>query len=647
VREGDRFSAGVVVNQRAGGTRSVEVEATARGITLSGDRKKSATLTGAAGQEVRFDFTGQAGDSAALQFAVRGGDDADAVAVNVPVRPGYYPLAQTIAGSVRDTATALLTLEQDVDPARSRLEISFGSSTLAIVRGARSRLRVYPYYCTEQVSSAALPLIALYRAHQQNPAVHAPATAQNDIQSAVRTIVRRQRPDGGIGYWTMHDWSTPWLTAYAARVLLEARAAGFAVDSTVLTRAGEYLTRTLHQPERPRFAIARWYENRAMTLSDRIAAVDVLSRMGMPDVAVENTLLAQASSLFWEDRVLLAEIFARRGAIAPARNLLTAAWQRVTPSGRKLTLPDSGAAHYFESSARPAARLLTATLAVDPNHPQLGALVETVIDHGRAGARDIWNTQDYGSTVLALMAFEQTRHQTGQATIRINGPGGPILTRTAGAEARDTTIALTGLVQGNVVRLNIVAQNANTPVYYFMTMREVPKTRPVTPISRGIQVERWYERVDTKVPVTRVNAGDLVRVRLRVTVPDDRQFLILDDPLPAGLEAVDLSLRTVRPPGMDLPEDIGQQRDDGFEGWYYGTWDSGVWSAFDYKELRDDRVIYFATYLWKGTHTATYLARATTPGTFVLPPAHAEEMYNPGVNGRTAGGEFVVNAPVR
>ena len=78
--------------------------------------------------------------------------------------------------------------------------------------------------------------------------------------------------------------------------------------------------------------------------------------------------------------------------------------------------------------------------------------------------------------------------------------------------------------------------------------------------------------------------------------------------------------------------------------WYYGSWDSGWWSPFDHKELRDDRVVYFATVLWKGTYTATYVARATTPGTFVRPPAHAEEMYNPAVHGRSDGGVFTVTA---
>jgi len=53
-------------------------------------------------------------------------------------------------------------------------------------------------------------------------------------------------------------------------------------------------------------------------------------------------------------------------------------------------------------------------------------------------------------------------------------------------------------------------------------------------------------------------------------------------------------------------------------------------------------VVYFARALEKGIYTATYVARATTAGTFVRPPAHAEEMYNPSLGGRSDGGVFRV-----
>lgn len=650
VREGDRFSAGVVVNQRTEGAQRVEVEASARGIALGGAKKKTETLSGAAGREVRFDFTAQPGDSARFQFVARGARETDAVAARIPVRPSYHPLAQTIAGAVYDTATTDFALEQDIDPARSTVEISFGRSTLAVVSGARRTLRVYPYYCTEQISSTVLPLIALYRAQKQLGVKVAPATAEADIRTAIRVITRRQGADGGIGFWSPNDWSSPWLTAWATRVLLEARGAGFDVDSAVFARAAEFMTRRLHQPTRPRFAVARWYEDQSVTLSERVAAVDILSRLRKPDIPMENTLLGMTPQMRWEDRVLLAEVLARRGGVRPAQAILANAWQDVKTEGRKVTLPVDNRRHYFSSDARPAARLLTATLAIEPNHAQLGQLVETLVEHGRAARSGFWNTQDYGWTVLALMAYERQRAQTAGGTLRIDGAKGPLLTRDLGAsDVRDTTIALTGLVTGRSVRFKVSAQNVSGPVYYYITIREVPRTRPVRPVDRGIQVERWYERVDARTPVTRAAAGELVRVKLRITVPADRHFVVLDDPLPAGLEAVDLSLRTVRPPGTSLreerePDNRGEEDD---ATWYYGTWDAGVWSAFDHKELRDDRVVYSATYLWKGTYTATYLARATTPGTFVMPPAHAEEMYNPAVNGRTGGGEFIVTVPAR
>ena len=74
----------------------------------------------------------------------------------------------------------------------------------------------------------------------------------------------------------------------------------------------------------------------------------------------------------------------------------------------------------------------------------------------------------------------------------------------------------------------------------------------------------------------------------------------------------------------------------------YGRYEGGWWSPWDFREIRDDRVVWSASWLWKGTWDLSYIARATTPGTFVRPPARAEEMYDPGVNGRSDGGRFTV-----
>ena len=69
--------------------------------------------------------------------------------------------------------------------------------------------------------------------------------------------------------------------------------------------------------------------------------------------------------------------------------------------------------------------------------------------------------------------------------------------------------------------------------------------------------------------------------------------------------------------------------------WWFWTW-------YEHQNLRDDRTEAFSSYLWAGTHEYSYVARATTPGTFVVPPAKAEEIYAPETFGRSGGDVVVV-----
>jgi hypothetical protein len=304
---------------------------------------------------------------------------------------------------------------------------------------------------------------------------------------------------------------------------------------------------------------------------------------------------------------------------------------------------------YFASRVREEARLLTATMAIEPAHPLVGPLVETLVAQGRAGQGWMWNTQDYAFAVTALAAFESRQRQAGARTVRVRAGNRVLATSSAAnASVADTGIALDGLLarardEERALRLAVDVQGgSDLPAYYYLTVTEVPLRPPVRPDEAGIRVERWYERYDDGRPVTSVAEGDLVRVRLRVTVPAQRHFVVLDDPLPAGLEAIDLSLRTVAAlpgPAAGSPE-AREGSDSG--AWGYGRWDSGWWTPWEHRELRDDRVVYAATVLWPGTYTASYVARATTPGEFIRPPAHAEEMYNPAVQGRSDGGVFTV-----
>ena len=661
VRPGDRFEAGVVVNQRIGGTPKVQVDATATGAaTRRGAGRKTARLEAGRGREIRFSFETTEGDSAAFTFAAHAEGERDAVRAAVRVRPASNPRVHTAAGTVTDTTTVVFRLPADIDPARSSLQLGVGTSPLAAIQGARHFFDMYPYACTEQLASSARALIALYRVETELGIDSlVPGDARERIERAVRTISARQRADGGIGFWSEDGWTTPWLSAYAGLVLQEARAAGVPVSDSVLARLGGYLTDALHQPIGPivpAAPVAFWYERVAVRLSDRVMAVAYLRGAGKPDRPAENELLRQAGQLAWEDRARLAEVLARGGDRDAARRLLEPLWAGVKIEGRRATLPaEAGREFYFSSTARPAAYLLGATIALDPSHSLIGPLIETLVEQQRRlGAG--WNTQDFGVATGALVdAHRVLAARAPGGRIAVSARGRTLTRREASAAAGPgEAVPLTGLLEQDgdesVLRLR-VESSSEAPVFFWINVTELPRTRAVRPGEEGIAVERWYEDYATGAPVTEVAAGALVRVRLRVTVPRERHMVVLDDALPAGLEAVDLSLRTTGlPPGVGAADSasagpLEENRDSPARPfWAYGRWEAGWWSPFEHREMRDDRVVWFATVLWPGTYTATYVARATTPGKFVRPPAQAEEMYNRGVNGRSDGGAFVVTA---
>jgi uncharacterized protein YfaS (alpha-2-macroglobulin family) len=125
---------------------------------------------------------------------------------------------------------------------------------------------------------------------------------------------------------------------------------------------------------------------------------------------------------------------------------------------------------------------------------------------------------------------------------------------------------------------------------------------------------------------TSFKAGDLINVTLRIRNTKERRYVAITDPIPAGTEPVDAWFATT---ASALAE--AQQQNETSSSWAW--WERG---GFDHIERHDDRVDLFATRLAEGETVYTYLVRATTAGTFIAAPTHAEEMYEPEVFGRTA-----------
>jgi uncharacterized protein YfaS (alpha-2-macroglobulin family) len=508
--------------------------------------------------------------------------------------------------------------------------------------GAFERLRVYPYYCSEQIASVGRSLVAIWRATRRTNPNALGGDPLPRLQQIADALASRMTTEGSIAYWPDDVWTTPWLTSYAGLFLIDARDLGVRVDSTVIRRIGSYLTQYLASHVDTGGMNRFEQRDKRRRLSQRVASVDFLRRAGSPSVSAEDSLIAVARVMFWEDRLRLAEVLSRRDDRRDvAITLLDAAWRAVVVAGNRVDLPDSARGpRDFPSRIAPAARLLTATLVLRPDEPRTGGVIETVLQQGRAEAAWSWTTQDYASAVIALATIADTAAARPARLVSRSGP----LAETTG---RSNGIPLTGLLETNrdgTLRLALRVETGVTDrVFYSIQVDEVPLVAPTRPDIQGIVVERWYERYSDGAPITSITEGEIVRVRLRVTVPSIRQFVALEDPLPAGLEPIDRRLRTSGSLAT-FPSTVAAPRREApiWHEWLYGAWDNGEWSPWEHKELRDDRVLYFARLLWAGSYNASYIARATTSGNFVRPPAHAEEMYNPALQGRSDGGRFTV-----
>jgi uncharacterized protein YfaS (alpha-2-macroglobulin family) len=184
--------------------------------------------------------------------------------------------------------------------------------------------------------------------------------------------------------------------------------------------------------------------------------------------------------------------------------------------------------------------------------------------------------------------------------------------------------------------------------YYKAQLSYSPKELPKSATNAGIEIRREYSVrrggawTLLAAPVS-VRQGELVKIDIFARLTAPKHFVIVEDPIPGGLEAVNRDLAT----SSEVDATRGQ-----FEGAANSFWfdlrewiDFGAtfWS-FYHKELRHGSARFYSEYLPAGNYHLSYVAQAIGVGEFSIPPARAEEMYDPDVFGLSASDRLVVSA---
>jgi hypothetical protein len=613
VRAGDRFEASVVVSgEKAEG--DAEVTAKVEGLTLASPARQTVRLASGEPAEIRFALRADRPGPARFTVNAALGKATDAMTLATEVVTPLVPESASIDGETSAAAAEALGDLGSIRTDYGGLEIALSTTPLSGLADGIEQLVEYPYGCTEQTVSRLVPLLALGDLASALGA-SLPADTQRAVTESIARLASHQRRDGGFGLWRESSKSSPWLTAWAAWGLGEARRRGAAVPPDVEDRARAYL----------REAAAVTPEATADRLAVAAFVADLAALDGKLDAALAGRLFERREQLPPFSRALLLHAL----VLGKGDRAQIAELSRDLESTVRL---DGGAARVvaqrypgvpFDTDTRTTAMLLRALVAVDPAGPLVPRLARALLESRRGGR--FRTTHEAAWALLALDDLRRARPPSdGGVEARVFL--GDALLREAtlrGAKPVAFTVPAASLLAAAGRPLTF---SASGPLQYHARLRFARRDLPTDSIESGFFLRRTTRPLDPdgpEHPAGTFTAGESVLVELDVVTPSPRNAVVLESPLPGGFEPADADLR------------LG------------GAWVAQAektWPATR-RELRDDRVIYFVDDLPAGLTTFRFVARASTPGTFVTPPARIEEMYAPDTFARTPTESVVVIAP--
>jgi uncharacterized protein YfaS (alpha-2-macroglobulin family) len=679
VRVGDAFEAGVIVSSKDLDATAVDVTLAAKGVAVVGPATRRVQVPRAGSVEVRFPVKAEAAGKASFEFAVAGAGEKDAVRIDKNVELPVRIETASVYGETTTAAAVALGDLKNVRHDQGGLEVHLASTALVGLKSSFDRAIDYPYGCTEQLTSRILPLLVLPEMARLYGA-RMPAKIEDVVDEAVGELFAHQSGSGGFAYWEDSDDVVPWLSAYAMLAVETAATKGYFVPKAARDRGADYLRQVLDQTKIGEEGEAETQDDPAQVpatdegegpTTDRVTAAekpalayasatfvaDVLASIGKPDPGYLNRLFdARAHRPAFTQALLLHAMAVAR---MPGAELDTLAKEletrvRVDADSAYVDEVDDLYAELLDSSSRTTALVLRALVAARPADPLASKLARGLLEHRVNGA---WqSTQENVWALLALDDYRRVAEKTppsfdAKVFLGNNRVGEASFHGFSTVDAALSVDASRAFAAGGHALTFEVAGPGR--LFYSAELQYAPATLPDKASDRGLFVQKKLralrpeelaaaERVLPGRSETSAPAGDLVLVDLLLESAEPREQVVIDDPLPAGLEPIDFALDTSA--ASTSGADVASSDQDDVDAQAPARRSYGAFREAEgmHREQHDDKVLTFLPHLEPGLYHFRYLARATTPGDFVVPPTRAECMYSPDVQGRTAATRFTV-----
>ena len=505
------------------------------------------------------------------------------------VRPPAQILARRTVRPIAKGGSITLSsdLFADLVPGTGAVSLSVGSSTALDAAALLAALDRYPYRCSEQITSRALPLLYLSDLAKDTHVAIDPATDQH-LREAIEGLLARQDSNGSFGLWSVGGEDV-WLDAYVTDFLTRARERKIAVPDTAFKLAVDRL----------RNAVASSTDPGKNGGVDLAYALYVLARNGLAPVGdlryIADAKLDELSTPIAKAQIAAA--LAMVGDRARAERVYAAALTAISPPVQA----DPFGREDYGSALRDAAALVA--LASESGAPH--ATVQAAVQRVESLRADLHPTSTQEDAWLLLAASAMAK-DAGKISLDVGGEQvtRPLYRTIAAADLKDPLR---------------VSNAGEDDVRAVVTVTGAPVT-PEPAAEKGFKIERQTYTLDgDPADAKKVKQNTRLVVVLKVTEAQP-QFgrVILADYLPAGFEIDNPHLVSSGDTGTlswitDAVAPANSEfRDDRFT------------AAFDRK--KDDAPVF----------TVAYVVRAVAPGKYVRPQASVEDMYRPDRFGRTA-----------
>ncbi len=730
---GDIFLIGGQVFNETDAKQKISLSFASQTLHLQDTDKQSVTLNAHESKTVYFSVEAPRGmreGEHVFMLSAHADSREDTVEDTIPItRNDTYESVATAHYTGDTINKEFLYVPSNAAPDRGGLVVKANATLAVYLSDALTYLVEYPFGCSEQIASKLSALAIVKRGLAVKNIGDAftlgdvefegrKYSPDDVVRIGLARIYQNQLPEGGFTYYTGMR-ADPYLTMHIITALAELRDAGYAVDAERLTRAADYLSREVSL--QPALSVSKRGALRsaanyflppppvgAMSPAKQldtdfvILAAYALSRVpgyeNGGDIQKRISVIAQDSKYIREDSsnvslAYLALILAKGYPEDIKDTVYKQLENRLIIDGRGASLSLQGRDRlyqFYETPIKDTALFIKALAADRRDVAVLDKALRWILA-SRSKDGSWGSTHNTAAVIDALTDFLNWKKESESAfnlSLALDSEQVGEITFDASniLQSFEKFLAMDTLKKGTIQTFTFAKRNINdapNKYYYDMLLTYFLPVEKIPPRDEGFAITREFYQLDNEQnakPVYEAKRGEVLRGRLTITVPEERNLMSVEDFIPAGMELVNLKLST-EDASLQVPED------DEYQEYPYGSREGRLETprgkvaqffskigflplsarilpfigikelgdeyygkrfkptlAFqpDAEELRDDRLFLFAERVPPGVYHYDYFVRALVPGTFHHLPAITNEMYFPENFGRSRGELFKI-----